>query len=196
MLLVVSGIDGCGKSTQVSLLAGWLRNIGVPVFLSKAYNDEAKAILRQYINNWNSEEAIMFLFQALHSQQYFESVSAINRGYTVIADRWDESYLAYHSNFGELSRNEKLLSDINRLAFQDLLPDLGFLITIPVDLAEKRRKFRGKIERFESRSLEYFNIIQKKYLSIAKDRGWYIIDGTRNEEEVHAEIISIVQKRI
>lgn len=195
-LFVITGIDGCGKSTQINLLANWLRSKKVSVFVSKAYNCEAKVILRTYINNWDSDLAIMFLFQALHAQQYAETIRALNDGKVVLADRWDESYLAYHSNFGELSEDDNLLKMLNHLAFKDLLPNLGFLITVPVEVARKRRKLRGKIERFESRPDEYFDLIQKTYISIARERGWHIIDGGQSETVIHAKIIEIINEKL
>lgn len=195
-LFVITGIDGCGKSTQINLLADWLRINNLSVVINKAYNCEAKIILRPYINNWESDLAIMFLFQALHAQQYAEATKYLNEKNIVLADRWDESYLAYHSNFGELSKNNDLLNKLNNLAFKDLLPDLGFLITVPVEVARQRREMRGKIEKFENRPDEYFKLIQETYISIAKERNWYIIDGNQFESAIHEKIIRIVAKKL
>lgn len=67
-LIVITGIDGCGKSTQIDMLSSWLTKNKHSVKITKAYNNEAKVILRGYMNNWTNDTAIMFLFQALHAQ--------------------------------------------------------------------------------------------------------------------------------
>ena len=189
---MISGIDGCGKSLQIKMLAEWLGKMGYSVKISKAYNDEMKVVLRPCINNWNNQNAIMFLFQALHAEQYSETLKALEEGHIVLGDRWDESYLAYHSNFGELSSKYELREELNNMAFNGLLPDLGFILKVPVATARERRKMRGKIERFEDRSDEYYEIIQESYTRIGVERKWIILDGTNSPDLIHDEIKSTI----
>ncbi len=191
-LIVITGIDGCGKSTQIDMLSSWLRKMGHSVKITKAYDNEAKVVLRGYMNNWTNNNAIMFLFQALHAQQYTDSSEALKSGKIVLADRWDESYLAYHSNFGELSTDEDLRLKLNQLAFNGLTPDLGFVLKISPEVARERRRLRGHFERFESRPDDYFEVIQSIYLQIAEQRGWYILDGMQSVDEIH----KIIKKEV
>ncbi len=191
-LIVITGIDGCGKSTQIGMLSSWLTKNKHSVKITKAYDNEAKIVLRGYMNNWTNDNAIMFLFQALHAQQYTDASEALKSGHVVLADRWDESYLAYHSNFGELSADEDLRSKLNQLAFKGLTPDLGFVLKISPEVAHERRRLRGHFERFESRSDDYFGVIQSAYLQIANQRGWHIINGMLSADEIH----EIIKKEI
>ncbi|MFA7285783.1 MAG: dTMP kinase [Candidatus Paceibacterota bacterium] len=196
-LIVITGIDGCGKSTQIDMLSGWLTRNKHLVKITKAYDHEAKIILRGYMNNWTNDMAIMFLFQALHAQQHSDTIHALKNGKIVLADRWDESYLAYHSNFGELSNDENLRIKLNQLAFNQLIPDLGFVLKLSPGIARERRRLRGHFERFENRSDDYFELIQSTYLQIANDRGWHILDATCSVDEIHdlikKEVEAIIQ---
>jgi dTMP kinase len=148
------------------------------------------------MDHWTDDTAIMFLFQALHAQQYATAIQALQQGLYVIADRWDESYLAYHQNFGFLSSLEKTRAMLNSLAFHQKVPDIGFIITVKPEIARKRRESRGTIDRFEDRSDEYYFIVQETYLNIAKTRGWFILNGTQTPKQIHEEIIRVLQEKI
>lgn len=190
MLITISGIDGCGKSLQVDMLQSWLKRHGKKSVVTKAYDDTAKLACRPFIDNWTDDVAIMFLFQALHAQQYADTVQALKKGFVVVADRWDESFLSYHQNFGFLSNQEEIRALLNRIAFREHLPEKGFLIEVPVHVAERRRQLRGKVEKLEDRSSEYYEAIQKTLLDISLERKWTILNGTNTPEEIHLEIVN------
>lgn len=189
MLIAISGIDGCGKSLQVDLLQSWLTTKGLNPIATKAYDDMAKLACRQFIEEWTDDTAIMFLFQALHAQQYANTARALKAGLIVIADRWDESFLAYHQSFGFLAPNGATRTLLNQVAFRGLLPEKGFLIQVPIEIARLRRESRGKVEKLEDRPDDYYETIQAALLNISLERGWEIIDGTKTPQEIHQEIV-------
>ena len=195
ILISISGIDGCGKTLQVQMLDTWMRKQAIRAIVVKAYDDIAKATCRLLMDHWTDDSAIMFLFQALHAQQYFTATQSLSKGMCVIADRWDESYLAYHQNFGFLSSLEQTRTILNDLAFHEKVPDIGFIITVKPEIARKRRESRGKIDRFEDRSNGYYHIIQETYLNIARAREWFVLDGTQTPKQIHEEIIRVIQEK-
>lgn len=189
MLISVSGIDGCGKTMQVQMLQGWLQGQGKRVVVTKAYDDLAKVACLPFMESWVDDMAIMFLFQALHAQQFAATTQALQDGCVVIADRWDESYLAYHQNFGVLAAQAEVRATLNSLAFRGRIPDVGFIIEVPPSVARHRRESRGKMERLEDRSDEYYERIQTSYMDIARQRGWQILDGTKTPQAIHQQIV-------
>ena len=191
-LYALSGIDGCGKSLQIRMLENWLSGIGYSVFVSKAYSEAMKVLLSPCWDQLSNPTATMFLFQALHAQQYADVTEALEQGKIVLADRWDESYLAYHENFGELSIDPALRFTLNRTAFHDHLPDIGFLFVVPPDVARRRRQLRGRMERFEDRSDSYYETIQSAYVRIAQERRWHLIEATDTPESIHERIQEIL----
>ncbi len=193
MLISISGIDGCGKTLQVNMLQSWLQNLDRTCVTVKAYDDTAKIACRPFMDTWTSDTAIMFLFQALHAQQYALTIQALTRGDIVITDRWDESYLAYHENFGFLAEQLEIRSQLNTLAFHGKLPDIGFIIDVPPEIARRRRESRGKVERFEDRSDQYYETVRVSYRRIATARNWTILNGTKTPESIHQEIIAVLQ---
>ena len=190
MLICFTGIDGCGKSTQVSLLRDYLRKQGKKVYVSKAYGDVEKKIFSTYIEGIK-QEALLFLFQAFHIQQRLKAVNAIKKGEIVVADRWDESYIAYHSQRGILSRNKELRKELNSIAFRNIIPELTFLLDLSVREAQKRIKARGG-GFFDQKSVEYHEMMRKGYLMLAEKRGWYILDAKRSPDILHQAVTIIV----
>lgn len=187
MIICLTGIDGCGKGTQKELLKVHLENSGKAVFISKAYGDAEKECFSAFIEYW-TQESILFLFQALHVEQRMKAEKALTRGDIVIADRWDESYLAYHSTHGILSSNPCLREQLNSIAFGGIIPDVTFFLNVSVDKARERMLSRG-MDFFDRLSNDYHSTMRNEYLSIATDRKWVVIDGTKSPLEIHRGIL-------
>ncbi len=193
MLICIAGIDGCGKSTQVEMLKEYLESRGRAVFLSKAYGKEEKERFSEFINCCD-QLAILFLFQALHAQQRIKAERALAEGKTVIADRWDESYLVYHSVYGILADKPDLRESINEMAFNGMRPDITFLIDVPVEEADQRCTRRQKSnDFFELLPREYHESMRKGYLDLAKKMDWTVINGIKPTPLVHEEMISYIK---
>ncbi len=188
MIICITGLDGCGKSTQIDLLKKYFKKKDYSVFVSKAYGKDEKECLERFIQYWNPL-AIMFFFQALHSQQRIETVKALKKGKIIIADRWDESYLAYHSHFGLLSKNEPLRKRLNEIAFAGIIPDITFLLDIPIEIAMERTKNRG-VDFFDKHPWDYHSVMRIGYLKLAKKRKWIVLDGTASPKNIHKQIKS------
>lgn len=190
MLICLTGIDGCGKGTQKELLRAHFQNAGKAVFMSKAYGDAEKECFSAFIEYW-TQESILFLFQALHVEQRVKAEKALGRGDIVIADRWDESYLAYHSTHGILSSDPCLRDQLNKIAFAGIFPDVTFFLDVSVEQARKRLLSRG-MDFFDRLSSDYHSTMRNEYLSIATARKWIIIDGTNPALDIHKEILRMI----
>ncbi len=190
MIICLTGIDGCGKGTQVDLLMKYLRSKNCPVFSSKAYGQAEQEYFAALLDYWDPV-AILFLFQALHVQQRIETTRAIARGEIVIADRWDESYLVYHSNYGLLASDPELCHRLNKIAFDNIRPDITFLLQISIEEAKKRCLIRGE-DFFDRLSREYHETMLKGYLKLAEERGWIIIDAEQPTLQIHKQILSLL----
>lgn len=188
MIINLTGIDGCGKGTQITLLAQHLEEAGRRVFVSKAYGDAEKETLSMFIRKWH-QTSILFLFQALHVQQRIEAFAAEERGDLVISDRWDDSYYAYHRNFGILMDDRDLREKLNRIAFEDRLPDITFFLDAPLEVAQTRMDARGR-DFFDKHPLSYHRTMQEGYRELAKERGWITINSEESVEKIHDEIVS------
>lgn len=188
MIINLTGVDGCGKGTQITLLAQHIRKTGRGVFLSKAYGDAEKETLSMFVRKWH-QTSIMFMFQALHTQQKIEACAAEEKGELVISDRWDDSYYAYHRSFGILSQDTELLEKLNKIAFGSKIPDITFFLDVSMETAQKRMDDRGR-DFFDLHPLSYHQTMQEGYRKLAKERGWVTISSEDSIEKIHYEILS------
>ena len=187
--LCLEGLDGCGKSTHVRLLARWLRSRGHEVIITDEPTNGAigkiiKRVLRGELKLPIAAEALLF---AADRVQHISDViePALKTGKVVLNERYVYSSLAYQSARG-LPVN--WISSINKYA---LRPDLGILIDVPAKIAFARIKSSRRLDEFE-RNLRLQQRVRRNYLRIARREGLKIVDGTRSCDEVQAEIRKLV----
>ena len=187
MFISFAGIDGSGKTTQIQLLEAYFQDQNTQVFVSKAYTSKEKELFGQYMQKID-QRSILFLFQAFHVEQYLKAKDALEKHQVVIADRWDESYLAYHSTYGVLSKEKELRERINLLAFQGLKPDVCFLMDIDTQTAIHRASQRGQ-DYFDKLSFTYHSDMVNAYRKLATEHGWVVLDSNKEPKDIHQEVI-------
>ena len=206
-LIVVEGIDGSGKSTQIHLLEKWLSYRGANVFKSE----------------WNSSETVKEItskgkkkglltpttFSLLHAtdfaDRYERNISPLLRaGYFVLADRY--VYTAFARDIVR-GCNSDWVKKVYDFAVK---PDVAFYFKVPVDTAVDRILIgRPKLKYYEAGMdmnlsndpYESYRIFQgriiEQYDEMAEREGFTVIDGTLNIEEqqniVRRKILPLLQ---
>ncbi len=203
MFICFEGIAGGGKTTQTKLLADYLKNVkGKEIFISTVYEGERRRVVSDFMNASGiklDQNAIMFLFQALHAAQYHEVNNALNVNETVIADRWRYSFFAHHLYQGTFDKNENLMFQLDLLAYRSLEPDICFLIDIPAKIAYNRYIERERSindNGLDLMNLEYFVTVADYYKNLAHDKGWYIVDGTKDQQTIFRYIKAIIDEKL
>ena len=206
-LIVVEGIDGSGKSTQIRLVEKWLRFKLLPVFLTE----------------WNSSETVKEItskgkkkgtltpttFSLLHATDFADRYERnifplLRAGYVVLADRY--VYTAYTRDMVR-GCSPKWVCKIYNFAVK---PDIVFYFRIPVDIAiERILSGRPKLKYYEAGMdlnlsndpYESYRIFQSRivdeYESMIGSESFTVIDGRADIEEqqqlVRQKIIEILQ---
>lgn len=194
MFICLTGIDGCGKGTQITLLSHYLRVKGHRVFVSKAYGEGEKESFAPFIEYW-SQLSILFLFQALHAHQREEAQKALAGGNIVIADKWDEAYVAYHSNYGLLATDAELRSRLNDVAFDSLYPEVTYLLDVSVLTAKERCRLRGE-DFFDKAPLKHHALMREAYLALARERNWVVLDGEQTPQQIHTQVVAHIATKL
>jgi len=188
-LVSIEGIDGCGKTTHVRLLAEWLRSRGYRVIVTDEPTDGVigrviKRALRGELKIPVAVEAL--LFAADRVQHIAEVIRpALKAGKIVVTERYFYSSLAYQSARG---LSMAWLDGINRAAIR---PNLSILIDVPAEAALQRIRRSRRLDKFE-RDLRLQRQVRVNYLRIARLRGLKVVDGARPVDEVQADIRKIV----
>ncbi len=197
MFISFEGIDFCGKSTQVELLKKYLleKNKKVEIIREPGgteISEKVREILLDKKHYHMFMEAEIFLFSASRAQLVREKIRpCLEKGIYVISDRFHDSTTAYQG-FGRGIELETV-KHINNLAIGNTIPDLTFMIDIPVEVAEQRKtqKHNKELDRIEISDSGFYNRVRQGYLNLAeKEKRFRIIDGTLSKEEVHSKVLN------
>jgi len=165
------GIEGVGKSTQVTLAAEHLRARGVEAVVTREPGGTplAEAIRRLVLEPQSDhvdgvvELLLMFAARAVHLQNLIEP--ALARGAWVLCDRFTDATEAYQGA-GRGVPIEHIRS-LEVIAQRGRRPDLTLLLDAPVELALERSRRRGApADRFEAERAEFFHKVRAGYLAI------------------------------
>ena len=205
MFITFEGIDFCGKSTQVDLLKKYLisQNKTVEIIREPGgteISEIVRSILLDKKHNHMKMETEIFLFSASRSQMVREKIQpSINKGFYVISDRFHDSTTAYQG-YGR-GIDLETVSHINKLAIDSTIPDITFIIDIPIFVANERKmkKSESSLDRMELSDNIFFERVRNGYLSIANnEKRFRIIDGTKTIEEINKKIIeeiNLIEKK-
>jgi dTMP kinase len=192
LFCVIEGPDGSGESTQVELLAKWFEKRGLKVFVTKEpTNSLIGGIIRVVLKKeWKvNMKTLQLLFTADRAHHLQTEINPmLKKGINVVCDRYILSTLA----FGSLEEDLEWLKQINSKFPR---PDLTFILNVPGKVcAERIAKSRFGFEFFET--AEKLEIIRKNFLSLKNFyENTYVIEGNnRKPEEIHEEIVKIVEK--
>ena len=197
--IVMEGLDGCGKSTQIQRLAETLRSKGEKVYITaEPTNFETGAYLRRILSE--SLEKDMYLQASLFLADRLEHITHpefgikryLDEGYTVICDRYYYSSFAYQGTASDMDWVMK----INLECSQMLTPDLCIFLDVNPDTCKERiDHVREKPELYE-KNIELMRKIRQNFLSVHEklqpEQNIVVIDANRELEDVEKEILHYV----
>ncbi|MHC4124976.1 MAG: dTMP kinase [Planctomycetota bacterium] len=194
--IVLDGPDGCGKSTQVELLAKWLagRGMQVAVFRDPGTTDigeKIRKILLATEHTAMSTRTELLLYMAARAQLWHEKIKpALNQNKCVILDRWLSSSCAYQGYAGRLGMDKVL--KIAEDSLERSLPDLTVILDIDIETARSRLK--AQPDRMERKAVAYHNMVREGFLVLAEEHeGFVVIDASAEVETVQGKIIEIIK---
>lgn len=199
MFLTFEGIDGCGKTTQIDLLAQRMRSARYTVYLTREPGGTALAeTIREYL--LHSQEALdpraeLLLFGAARAAHVAHAIRpALARGEIVVSDRFADSSLAYQG--GALHLEKEFVQTMNSFATNGLHPDITFLLDIEPKTAIARRADKSD-DRIEARGVDFQNRVREAFLEIARNarNRICILDGTQPRESIHQQVVEHLQER-
>jgi dTMP kinase len=196
LFITFEGPEGSGKTTQIRLLADWLRGQGQAVLTTREpggtrIGEAVRDVLLSPEHTEMCAEAEILLFSAARAQIVREVLQPhLARGGVVLCDRFADSTLAYQGYGRQLDLT--ILRQITAFATGGLLPALTICLDLPV-LAGLRRKQGGdqaEWNRMERERLDFQERVRGGYLALAasEPERWLVLDGLREVDLVQAEI--------
>ena len=209
--IVLDGVEGCGKSTQLARLAAYLREAGHdPVLTHEPGGTPIGEAIRALLLSPDHPEmdplTEAFLFCASRAQHVRQVIApALAAGRVVLCDRFDASTFAYQGHAGGVGVD--VVGRVNAEATGGLEPDLT--VVLDVDPAEGMRRKFGKdpsgrdaasangADRIERNALAFHQRVREGFLLYAErhaDR-CAVVNADRPPDEVFAEIAGLVLGR-
>jgi len=205
-LIVVEGIDGSGKSTQLRLLEKWFQSKDTSVFLTEWNSSET--VRRITSKGKRKGRLTPITFSLLHATDFADRyerniLPLLHAGYIVLADRY--IYTAYARDIVR-GCNPRWVRKVYEFAVK---PDIVFYFKVPVDIAVERiLSGRPKLKYYEAGMdlnlsndpYESYRIFQSRiieqYDSLASSENFTTIDGTMEIEESQRILRDIVMKML
>jgi dTMP kinase len=195
--IVLDGPDGSGKSTQVAMLAEFLKTQGIApaVFRdpgSTAIGEKIRDILLDSKNNLMGDRTELLLYMASRAQLWQERIGpALKEKKCVLLDRWLSSTCAYQGFAGGLGIAKVI--DIAEHSLERCWPDLT--IILDVDLLTAKTRIKRKFDRMEQKTAGYHKKVRAGFLELAELRDDIIVlDASADQQTVHKEIIRTIEK--
>jgi dTMP kinase len=201
VFITFEGIDGCGKSTQLRLLASELRMRGLEVISTREPGGTPLGKrLRSVLLDPQIEVdplAELLLFAADRAQHVRTLLRpAIEAGDIVMSDRYADATAAYQG----AGRNftPELIAQVIEIATSGLKPDLTLIFDLPVAecLARTRRRTEddSKTDRLDAEDAAFHTRVRNAYLAMAErepDR-FRVINATGSVNETHGRVLEVV----
>jgi dTMP kinase len=203
LFVTLEGPEGSGKSTQMALLATWLREQGRPVVTSREpggtrIGDQIRLVLHDVANTEMTPAAEVLLYSASRAQLVAQVIRpALAEGQIALLDRYADSTLAYQGYGRGLNLAD--LAALTAVATQGLQPDLTLLLDLDVAAGLARRRNQGdEMNRLDLETLEFHNRVRDGYHRLAAQEPgrWVIVDADRPVDEVQAALRRIIGQRL
>ena len=186
------GVDGSGKSTQISKLKEYLEASGYEVVLSREpggtdIGEQIRSVILDPKNEGMTAVTEALLYAASRAQHVHDVIApAVDAGKVVICDRFVDSSIAYQQYGRRLGECVRI---INGYAIDGCMPDLTFLLKVKPDVGGTRIGSREK-DRIELEDKSFHEAVYQGYESLQEEFSERIvgIDAARSVDEIFAEI--------
>ena len=202
-MITLEGIDGTGKTTQITSLAAAIRERGIEVLELRepggtAIGEAIRHILLDNRHTGMSQESELLLFTAARAQLVREVIlPALAAGTWVICDRFLDSTLAYQG-YGRGMEIE-MIDRLNGFAVDGCRPDITILLDLPAETAVSRLEGRqDKADRLDVESLAFMQRVRNGYLAAAarEPERFTVVDAGLPALQLAQQIFSIIWEGI
>jgi dTMP kinase len=203
--IVLDGIDGCGKSTQIRHLAQWLPVSGLMPStaglictrepggtpLGQSIRD---LLLHTEADQVPSVTAELLLYAADRAQHVDTVIRpALLRGDWVLSDRFAGSTLAYQG-YGR-GLDHQLITRLESIATTGLVPDLTACLMVPVEVSLQRRHGE-KEDRIEAEGRAFLHRVADGFAVLAEQRHWSQLDAQQSVSQLSQALEQTLRKTL
>jgi len=201
LFITMEGIDGCGKSTQIDMLATELSRRKLEVVVTREpggtrLGEAVRGLLTSDVSLNIVPAAELCLIVGARAQHVAEFIRPVLKlGKTVICDRYTDSTVAFQG-YGR-GLNLELINRMNELATGGLEPDLTLVFDLTPSIARERRSARpvgGLLGAFDDEQVDFHVKVRQAYLRMARNdpKRFRIIEAAAPASEINARVLEVV----
>lgn len=202
IFITIEGIDGSGKSTQMELLADYLKRCGIDVLLTRepggtAIGERIRDILLDKTNKVMVPITEALLYAASRAQHVAQVIKpALEQGRAVLCDRFVDSSLVYQGYARGLGI--EFIEKINEPALAGVWPDVTLLLDVAPEIAWSRIAAARSQDRLEDEGVNFLKSVYEGYHKIAAlyPQRIYIVDAEEGIENIHKKMRSILEPKL
>lgn len=196
--VVFEGGEGAGKSTLISTIVPRLRTSGIEVVTVRepggtAVGEQVRALLHLDLAPWSEA----FAFLAARAQVVQEVIRpALERGATVLCDRFEASTFAYQGYARGLDLEP--LRAANDAATGGLHPDFTIWLDLPPEVGLARKHGETEAIRTGRESVAFHSRVREGYAALcaaAKPGSWLKLDATQPPNKLAEAVVSAIETR-
>ena len=198
--ITFEGCDGCGKSTQLKMLSGYLSENNIPhIFTREPGGGKISEAIREILlNGKNSEmtdECEALLYSASRVQHLHDRVQpALDKGELVVCDRYVDSSFAYHAYARGLGVD--FIKKINDYAIENYSPDLTIFIDLSPEEAFLRKHGADENDRLEQAGMAFHKKVYEGYKELARTQKRIVtVNGRQTPSEVFADVLKALKDK-
>jgi len=202
MFITFEGIEGAGKTTQVKRLHAFLIKKGYESIITREpggtkIGGQIRTILLDPKNSNIKPLTELLLYSADRAQHINEIIKpALSKNKIILCDRYFDATMVYQGVTRGV--NTKLIKKLHEIIFDNLKPDITFLLDLAPELGLQRAwkdinngSRKNNETRFENENLAFHEKIRAGYLDLAynEPERFHIIDASKDQERIYQDII-------
>lgn len=167
--ITIDGVEGAGKSTQITFICDYLKAKNINVILTRepGGTDLGEKIRELLLSNntqsMHSDTELLLMFAARNEHINTKIIPALERGDWVLSDRFTDASYAYQG--GGRGLDIERIEQLENWVLQDFTPDMTLLLDIPVELGMSRVESRGEKDRIELEAMDFFERVRQAYIA-------------------------------
>lgn len=201
IFITLEGMDGCGKSTQMDLLAQALESLGHDTVITREpggtpVGESVRSLLVSDASVGIAAATELFLIVGARAQHVVELIRpSVAAGRVVISDRYTDSTVAFQGYGRGLDLS--MIDRVNQLATEGFRPDLTILFDLDPALAQSRLNARptsGWMGAVDEEKLDFHTRVREGYLNLATREADRIrvVEASGSPEETHSKVMALV----